>query len=236
MENILDSIGEWFVEFADEFYQCLIYKDRWLMLLKGLGVTLQITFLSIIVGTILGIIFALMKISKSKFLIGCSNIYTTIFRGTPLMIQLLIIYFVIFASINTSKILIAVIAFGLNSGAYVAEIVRAGIMAVDKGQMEAGRSLGLNYRQTMTHIILPQAAKNILPTYTSEFIVLIKETAIVGYIALEDLTKMGDIIRSQTYSAFFPLIAVALIYLALTTLLTKAFSILERRLRQGDNR
>ena len=161
--------------------------------------------------------------------------YLTIIRGTPVMIQLLIIYYVIFQSINTGKIVVAVIAFGLNSAAYVAEIVRSGIMAVDIGQFEAGRSLGFNYAQTMMYIIMPQAFKNVLPTLCNEFISLLKETSVSGYIALQDLTKGGDIIRSRTYDAFMPLIAVALIYLAMVMIFTKLVSLLERRLRNSDH-
>ena len=162
------------------------------------------------------------------------RLYLTIVRGTPIMIQLLIIYYVIFQSLNTGKLIVAIIAFGLNSAAYVAEIVRSGIMAVDIGQFEAGRSLGLNYRQTMSSIILPQAIKNILPALCNEFISLLKETSISGYIGLLDLTKGGDIIRSVTFEAFMPLIAVALIYLVMVMGLSKAVNLLERRLRNNE--
>ncbi len=162
------------------------------------------------------------------------TLYITVIRGTPVMVQLLIIYYVIFASVQMPKLIVGILAFGLNSGAYVAEIVRSGIMAVDRGQTEAGRSLGLNYIQTMRYIVLPQALKNILPALGNEFIALLKETSIVGYIALMDLTRAGDIIRSRTYDAFMPLIAVALIYLAIVILLTRALDRLERRLRKSD--
>ena len=215
----------------DSIYLNLIESDRYMIILNGLLVTLEITFFAVIIGTVLGVIAALMKISSNKLLSGISSVYITVMRGTPLVTQLLIIYFVIFGSVNIDKTLVAVIAFGLNSGAYVAEIIRAGIQAVDKGQMEAGRSLGLSKNQTMTHIILPQAVKNILPAYVNEFVVLIKETAIVGYIAVEDLTKAGDIIRSRTFDAFVPLITVALIYLVMTMLLTKLFQYVERRMK-----
>ena len=156
-------------------------------------------------------------------------------RGTPVVVQLLIIYFVIFGSSDISKTLVAVMAFGLNSGAYVAEIFRSGIMSIDNGQFEAGRSLGFNYVQTMLHIIMPQAFKNVLPALGNEFIVLLKETSVSGYIALQDLTKAGDIIRSRTYDAFMPLIAVALIYLAMVLIFTKLVNMLERRLRSSDH-
>ena len=226
---------------GDALYQNLIYKDRWLYLLKGLGVTIEVTFFAIILGTILGVILAIMRISnvrvfRIKILEKIASFYITIIRGTPMMIQLLIIYFVVFASVDIDKVIVAVIAFGMNSAAYVAEIIRGGILSVDRGQMEAGRSLGLNYTQTMTRVIMPQAIKNALPTYTSEFIVLIKETAIVGYIALEDLTKVGDQIRGSTFNAFVPLITVALVYLLLTSILARLFTKLERRLRKSDLR
>ena len=226
---------------GNDIYNNLIAEDRWLYLLKGLGVTLKISFFAILIGCVIGILIVLMKMSSFK-LLGIrvldviANIYVTVIRGTPLVTQVLIIYFVVFASVNIDKTVIAVIAFGLNSGAYVSEIIRAGIQAVDKGQMEAGRSLGFNVSKTMLYIIMPQAVKNIIPTLANEFIVLIKETAIVGYIAIEDLTKVGDIIRSRTYSAFVPLVTVALVYLLVTGLLAKGFSILERRLRISDNR
>ena len=225
------SVQEWASGLWDSIYLNLIESDRYMIILNGLLVTLEITFFAVIIGTVLGVIAALMKISSNKLLSGISSVYITVMRGTPLVTQLLIIYFVIFGSVNIDKTLVAVIAFGLNSGAYVAEIIRAGIQAVDKGQMEAGRSLGLSKNQTMTHIILPQAVKNILPAYVNEFVVLIKETAIVGYIAVEDLTKAGDIIRSRTFDAFVPLITVALIYLVMTMLLTKLFQYVERRMK-----
>ena len=225
------SVQEWASGLWDSIYLNLIESDRYMIILNGLLVTLEITFFAVIIGTVLGVIAALMKISSNKLLSGISSVYITVMRGTPLVTQLLIIYFVIFGSVNIDKTLVAVIAFGLNSGAYVAEIIRAGIQAVDKGQMEAGRSLGLSKNQTMTHIILPQAVKNILPAYVNEFVVLIKETAIVVYIAVEDLTKAGDIIRSRTFDAFVPLITVALIYLVMTMLLTKLFQYVERRMK-----
>lgn len=225
------AIGNWFSGIWDKIYQNLIEADRYMLLVNGLLVTLEITFFAIIIGTLVGILAALMKISSNKLLSGISSVYITIMRGTPLVTQLLIIYFVIFGPFDVDKKLIAIVAFGLNSGAYVAEIIRAGIQAVDKGQMEAGRSLGLSKNQTMASIILPQAVKNILPAYVNEFVVLVKETAIVGYIAIEDLTKAGDVIRSRTFEAFVPLITVALIYLLITTLLSKLFTYVERRLK-----
>lgn len=160
--------------------------------------------------------------------------YLTVFRGTPIVVQLMIIYYVIFASMDISKVVAAILAFGINSGAYVAEIIRSGIMSIDNGQFEAGRSLGFNYIQTMWHIVLPQALKNVLPALGNEFIVLLKETSVSGYIALQDLTKGGDIIRSRTYDAFMPLIAVALIYLVMVMVFSKLLEVLERRLRNSE--
>ena len=162
------------------------------------------------------------------------RLYLTVIRGTPVVVQLLIIYFVIFGSVDIDKIIVAVIAFGINSGAYVAEIIRGGIMSIDKGQTEAGRSLGLSYSQTMNYIIIPQAFKNVLPALGNEFIVLLKETSVAGYIALHDLTKGGDIIRSQTYDAFLPLAAVAAIYLVVVICLSKLLGILERKLKRNE--
>ena len=175
------------------------------------------------------------KTGKLRILNAICKLYLTVIRGTPVVVQLLIIYFVIFGSSDVSKVLVAVMAFGLNSGAYVAEIFRSGIMSVDNGQFEAGRSLGFNYVQTMMYIIMPQAFKNVLPALGNEFIVLLKETSVSGYIALQDLTKGGDIIRSRTYDAFMPLIAVALIYLAMVLVFTKLVNMLERRLRSSDH-
>ncbi|MGI6093804.1 MAG: amino acid ABC transporter permease [Lachnospiraceae bacterium] len=208
-------------------------------LVKGLGNTLIMTLLAVIIGIVLGFLIAIVrstydKTGKLKLLNGICKVYLTVIRGTPVMIQLLIMMYVVFGSVNVPKLLVAVIAFGVNSGAYVAEIVRSGIMSVDNGQMEAGRSLGLNYRQTMISIIMPQAFKNILPALANEFIVLLKETSICGYIGMMDLTKGGDIIRSRTYEAFMPLIAVALIYLVLVLALSALVGRLERRLRTSE--
>ncbi len=228
-----------FSEFAQKFYDTFIVEDRWKYLTAGLLTTLQITFFAVIFGMILGFLIAIIRATHDKtgkfgFLNVLAKIYLTVIRGTPVVVQLLIIYFVIFASVNIDKIFVAVLAFGLNSAAYVAEIVRSGIMSIDKGQFEAGMSLGLNYRRTMITIILPQAFKNVLPALANEFIVLLKETSVSGYIALTDLTKGGDIIRSDTYEAFLPLIAVAVIYLVMVMILTALVSKLERRLGKSD--
>lgn len=224
---------------GEKFYQNFIKEDRYLFMLKGLLNTLLITVFAVMIGIILGFLIAIVRTNHDRngglgILNAVCKAYLTIVRGTPVMIQLLIIYYVIFQSINANKILVAVIAFGLNSAAYVAEIVRSGIMAVDIGQFEAGRSLGLNYKQTMTSIILPQAVKNILPALCNEFISLLKETSISGYIGLMDLTKGGDIIRSVTYDAFMPLIAVALVYLLMVVGLSKVVGLLERKLRNNE--
>lgn len=192
-----------------------------------------------LVGIVLGFLVALVRSThertgKLKLLNGICSLYLTVIRGTPVVLQLLIIYFVVFGSVRIDKILVAVMAFGINSGAYVAEIFRSGIMAVDQGQMEAGRSLGFNYRQTMWYIIMPQALKNVLPALCNEFIALLKETSVSGYLAIQDLTKGGDIIRSQTWTAYMPLLAVAVIYLVIVLIFTRLTKLLERRLRQSE--
>ena len=219
----------------DSIYDTLISGQRWLLLLQGLGVTIYIAIVAIILGTILGAVFALFKISKNPVLRIVAEIYTTVIRGIPLATQLMIFYFVVFAPLGLDRVLVATLAYGINSGAYCTEIFRAGIQGVDSGQMEAGRSLGLNYWQTLTMIIFPQAAKAVLPTYTSEFIVLIKETSVASFIAVMDLTKAGDMIRNATYNAWIPLLSCALIYLCLTLGLTKLFSILEKRMAKSDS-
>ena len=232
----------------DDFVNNFITQKRYMYLLKGLGITFEVTFFAALLGIFLGIIVALVRSSHDKlaeemrpgFLKGLlgffnflANIYLTIIRGTPVVVQLMIAYFIIFATSN-NKVLVAILAFGINSGAYVAEIIRSGIMSIDAGQFEAGRSLGFGYISTMIHIIIPQAIKNVLPALANEFIVLIKETSVSGYVGLQDLTKGGDIIRSRTYSAFMPLIAVALIYLVIVIFFSKLVTLLERRLRNSE--
>ena len=233
--DFLTAIKDWFVEFGNKFYNTFIVENRWTYLLNGLGTTLLITAFALVIGIILGFIVAIIRSTnqrtgKLKVPNFICRIYLTVFRGTPMVVQLLIIYFVIFGSVNISKVLVAVIAFGLNSAAYVAEIVRSGIMSVDNGQFEAGASLGFGYTKTMISIILPQALRNILPALGNEAIVLPKETSVSGYIALEDLTKGGDIIRSNTYEAFLPLIAVAAVYLIMVIIMSSLVSRLERKL------
>ena len=242
---------DFMANFTERFYLNFIKDDRWMYITEGLKVTLTVTFFSVLIGIVLGFIIALIRATYDRtgkkifqwdgfgdFLLWFFNLiskaYLTIIRGTPVVVQLLIIYFVIFASVDVDKVIVAVIAFGINSAAYVAEIFRGGIMSIDIGQMEAGRSIGFNYAQTMLYIILPQAFKNVLPTLGNEFIVLLKETSVAGYIALQDLTKGGDVIRSRTYDAFFPLISVAIIYLVMVLIFTKLVSMLERRLQQSE--
>lgn len=225
--------------FCDTFYLNFIEEGRWHYIADGLVVTLQLTFFALILGIIIGLIVGIIrttyeKTHKLKMLNFFCTVYLTVIRGTPVVVQLLIMYFVIFGNSRIDKVPVAVLAFGINSGAYVAEIFRSGINSVEAGQMEAGRSLGFNYLDTMRYIILPQALKNVLPTLCNEFIALLKETSVAGYIALQDLTKGGDIIRSRTYSAFMPLIAVALIYLVLVMILSRLVGLLERRLRRSE--
>ena len=227
------------MSFAEKLKENFITDNRWQYIAKGLLNTIIITVFAIIIGIVLGFLIAIIRTSHDKnggftILNFICRLYLTIVRGTPVMVQLLIIYFVIFASVDISKIVVAIIAFGLNSAAYVAEVVRSGIMAVDEGQFEAGRSLGLTYRMTMTSIIHPQAVKKILPALGNEFISLLKETSISGYIGLADLTRGGVIIQSLTYEAFLPLIAVALIYLAIVLLLSAGVNKLERSLRANE--
>jgi His/Glu/Gln/Arg/opine family amino acid ABC transporter permease subunit len=225
-------------DFISSFQLDFIKDDRYMYLLKGLGNTLLIAVLAVLLGIVVGFLVAIIRATHDKhgglnILNFICKVYLTIWRGTPTMVQLLIMYYIILVSLN-SKIAVAVIAFGLNSAAYVAEIVRSGIMAVDEGQFEAGRSLGLNYGQTMRLIILPQAFKNVLPALANEFITLLKETSISGYIAIPDLTKGGDLIRSQTYDPFLPLFGVAIIYLVIVMILTAGVHKLEMRLRTNE--
>ncbi len=224
----------------DKFEAAFITADRWKLYFGGLGVTLQISFFAGILGLLIGTVLALMKLSvrwngKKTVFTVIANIYIDIIRGTPSVLQLMIMYFAIMAN-NNNKVLIAVLSFGINSGAYVAEIIRAGILAVDKGQTEAGHSLGLTRGQTMVHVVIPQAVKNVLPPIGNEFIVLLKETAIVGYVGLSDLTRIANQIASRTYEAFTPLIISAMIYFIIIKILTILLGKLERRLRQSDNR
>lgn len=229
--------------FKEKFILNFIEDNRWRYITEGLGTTFSITIFATLLGIVLGFLVAAVRSTADKsdrkpvalkILDWICRVYLTIIRGTPAMIQLLIMYYIVFASPNVSKLVVAILTFGINSGAYVAEIVRSGIMSVDNGQFEAGRSLGFNYPQTMWYIIAPQAFKNVLPALANEFITLLKETSICGYIALTDITHGANVIRSQTYEPFMPLIAAALIYLAVVTILSAGVTKLERRLRVDE--
>ena len=216
-------------------YKTLILDDRYKYILEGLLNTVIMAFFAVIIGIILGLIVSIIRNDyevnkKHKILNFISKMYVEIIRGTPVILQLMIIYYVIFKSVNINIIIVGIIAFGINSGAYVSEIIRSGIKSIDKGQMEAGLSLGLKYKQVMKLIVLPEAFKNILPSLGNEFITLLKETSVGAYIGIIELTKSGDIIASRTYDYFFPLIIVALVYLILTLSLSKMVNVMERRL------
>ncbi|WP_461809641.1 amino acid ABC transporter permease [Faecalimonas sp.] len=220
---------------VDGFYHAVIYDQRYLVYLDGLKITILISLFAIVIGVAIGLLIAIIKVSASekKILIGLKwicNLYITVIRGTPVMVQLLIIYNLVFTARDTNEIVVGAICFGINSGAYVAEIIRAGIESIDKGQMEAGRSLGFNYIQTMHYIIVPQAIKNILPALSNEFIVLIKETSVAGIIAVTDLTKAAQYIGSTDYNILPPLYVAAACYLVIVLGLTKLQGVLERRL------
>ena len=234
----------------DQCYQTFIQDDRWkIYFLKGLGTTFEITIGALILGVVIGIIIAVVRSAYDSqrrhwkgvggILLGLGNLicklYLTVIRGTPSTVQLLIMYFIIFGS-SQNMLAAAIISFGVNSGAYVAEIVRSGIMSIPKGQMEAGRSLGLNYATTMRCVIIPQAIKNILPALGNELITLIKETSICTVIGLMDLTKGAMIVQSRTYAPGVPYLSIALIYLVIVLILTKLLGIFERRLRESDRR
>ncbi len=239
---------EWITKLIRDFNTAFIVDNRWKYLTEGIQNTLILTFFALILGVGLGVIIAAIRVTHdkqyaqmkkgiSKFLLcignAISKIYLTVIRGTPAMVQILIIFFIIMAS-STNKMLCGIIAFGINSGAYVAEIIRGGIMSIDEGQSEAGRSLGFNYIQTMMFIILPQTFKSILPALANEFIVLLKETAIAGYVGVTDLTRGANIIRGITYQSFWPLLAIAAVYLVMVMFFTWLVGILERRLRKNE--
>lgn len=245
----MTGLQEWWLDFQDTFYRCFIEDNRWQYLTRGLGNTLLITLFALILGVVLGVVVAIIRASYDKnaqnmrpgfgkgilsVLNWICKIYLTVIRGTPVVVQLLIGFFVIFVMLQ--GVTVACLVFGINSGAYVAEIIRSGIMSIDNGQFEAGRSLGFNYVQTMRHIILPQAFKNVLPALANEFIVLIKETSVAGYVGIMDLTKGGEIIRGRTFEAFLPLLAVAAVYLILVVFFTWLVSKLEKKLRNDGAR
>lgn len=238
---------EWLSQFFYKLFKCFIYDDRYMLFVKGLGNTLTLTFFALLIGIALGVVVSMVRVSWDKnhtemhglpkFLLGVANtvsqIYLTVIRGTPVIVQIMIMFFVVFAS-SRNKILVGALSFGINSGAYVAEIIRGGIMAVDEGQMEAGRSLGFGYVPTMRYIILPQAFKTVLPALCNEFIVLLKETAVVGYIGLSDLTYAGNTVGGNTYEYLYPLLLVALVYLLFVVVLSWLVGKLERRLRRSE--
>ena len=230
-------------ELKAKFIANFITDDRWKYFTNGLGTTYTVSFFAVILGVIIGVIIAVIRSSADKMerpplviriLNFICKVYLTVIRGTPAMIQLLIMYYIIFGSVDVSKRVVAILTFGINSGAYVAEIVRSGIMSVDQGQFEAGRSLGLSYIQTMWYVIIPQAFKNVLPALGNEFITLLKETSIGGYIALTDVTHGANTVRSQTYEPYMPLFGAALIYLVSVSVLSALITRLERRLRVNE--
>ena len=232
------------------FYQTFILEDNYQYFVKGLGTTLTVTVFALVIGVIIGVLVASIRSAHDqqperkkglplKILNGICKVYLTVIRGTPMMVQLLIMWFVVWASArstDSNMMKCAILAFGINSGAYVAEIFRSGIMSIDKGQMEAGRSVGLTYAATMRYIIIPQAFKNVLPALGNELITLVKETSVVTVIGLRDLTKGAMIVQSKTYQALIPYFAIAAIYLVIVMFLTWVMGKLERRLRQSDLR
>ena len=247
----MSKMAEYFTGLYEEFRWVMFENNRFDFIIGGLKNTFLITFGSLLIGILLGVIVAIVRSTYDKnqnhlkkngglsyyllsLLNGICKLYLTVIRGTPVVVQLMIFYFIIFAATDNG-VAVATLAFGINSGAYVAEIFRSGIMAVDNGQFEAGRSLGLNYFQTMVYIIIPQMFKVVLPTLCNEFIVLLKETSVAGYVGVIDLTKAGNTIAGRTFSYFIPLISVAVIYLVVVVILTKLVSLLERRLSNSDH-
>ena len=235
--NIFTAIGEFFTSWGAKLASTFLEDDRYMMLVEGLGNTAVITLGALCIGVVIGALVAIIKycgegVPALKPLCTLCDIYTTMIRGIPVVVVLLIFYFVIMQSAN--GITVGIVTFGINSGAYMAELMRSGIGAVDAGQMEAGRSLGMSRLQTTVHVILPQAMKNILPAIGNEMIALLKETAVAGYVAVQDLTRAGNLIRNNTFDAFNPLMVVALTYLAIVVALTRLLAVLEKRLHKGD--
>ena len=235
--NIFTAIGEFFTNWGAKLASTFLEDDRYMMLVEGLGNNAVITLGALCIGVVIGALVAIIKycgegIPALKPLCTLCDIYTTVIRGIPVVVVLLIFYFVIMQSAD--GITVGIVTFGINSGAYMAELMRSGIGAVDAGQMEAGRSLGMSRLQTTVHVILPQAMKNILPAIGNEMIALLKETAVAGYVAVQDLTRAGNLIRNNTFDAFNPLMVVALTYLAIVVALTRLLAVLEKRLHKGD--
>ena len=241
------NLPQWLEDLCYDVYKCFIFDDRYEMYVRGLGNTLLLTALALLMGIVLGVVVALVRATwdkngsemhgVGKAVLGICNaicqVYLTVIRGTPVLVQLMIWYFVVFAK-SRNGVAVAAFAFGINSGAYVAEIIRSGIMAVDAGQMEAGRSLGFGYVATMRHIILPQAFKAVLPTLANEFIVLLKETSVATYVSVADLTYAGNVIGGNAYDYLFPLLLTALIYPIMVMFFTYLVGKLERRLRSSE--
>ena len=235
--NIFTAIGQFFTNWGAKLASTFLEDDRYMMLVEGLGNTAVITLGALCIGVVIGALVAIIKycgegVPALKPLCTLCDIYTTVIRGIPVVVVLLIFYFVFMQSAN--GITVGIVTFGINSGAYMAELMRSGIGAVDAGQMEAGRSLGMSRLQTTVHVILPQAMKNILPAIGNEMIALLKETAVAGYVAVQDLTRAGNLIRNNTFDAFNPLMVVALTYLAIVVALTRLLAVLEKRLHKGD--
>ncbi len=231
----MEALYNFFNEIFENLYYSLIYEDRYLYILEGLGNTIIMALFATVIGVLLGTLIALIinaniHTGKFRFLRRICDLYVLVIRGTPVLLQLMIIYYVIFKSVNINIILVGIIAFGLNSSAYVSEIIKSGIISIDKGQFEASNVLGLNYVQTMCYVVLPQAIRNILPALGNEFITLLKETSVAGYIGICELTKASDIIASRTYDYFFPLIIIAIIYFTMTYFLSKLINVMERKL------
>ena len=226
----------WVVDLLNRLNSTFVVDGRWQWFVSGLGYTLLISLFSVLLGLVIGILMALMRLSKSKILRAVSGIYIDIIRGTPTMVQLLIIYFVIFANVHIDKWVVGFIAFGINSGAYIAEIVRGGILSVNIGQTEAGRSLGMTHKQTMASIVMPQAMKNILPALGNEFVVLIKETAVIGIIANIDLVGAARKVQSLTYDYLIPLLSIAVIYYVVIKIISTLLSKVEKGMRKADKR
>ena len=241
------NLPEWAGDLCYDIYKCFVFDNRYEMYIEGLGNTLLLTALALLLGVVLGVVVSLVRVTwdkngsemqgPAKWILGVFNaiskVYLTVIRGTPVVVQILLLNFVVFAT-SRNKLLVGCLCFGINSGAYVAEIFRSGIMSIDVGQMEAGRSLGFGYIPTMQHIILPQAFKNVLPPLCNEFIVLLKETAVVGYIGLSDLTYAASTVGGATYEYLFPLLLAAIIYLILVIFFTNLVGKLERRLRNSE--
>ena len=226
----------WVVDLLNRLNSTFVVDGRWEWFVSGLGFTLLISLFSVLLGLVIGILMALMRLSISKILRAVSGIYIDIIRGTPTMVQLLIIYFVIFANVHIDKWVVGFIAFGINSGAYIAEIVRGGILSVNIGQTEAGRSLGMTHKQTMASIVMPQAMKNILPALGNEFVVLIKETAVIGMIANIDLVGAARKVQSLTYDYLIPLLSIAVIYYVVIKIISTLLSKVEKGMRKADKR